>query len=172
MISRSRSSSGGGGGGGDFLQKYSCVIDCGCKMLSIPSKHISMQFLGSTAAPTREVDLVTVEKRLAPPKSKTEIMVSVVAQSAEGGTWMVEGRGRSGVMVAHAIVRPLSSHPIAYNSILHGEEAVMVKKGVTIASMEQLKEAKNHNMCDMKTRSIIAKPVLGMGYGHEGWKKH
>ena len=42
---------GGGGGGGDFLQKYSCVIDCGCKMLSIPSKYISMQFLGSTAAP-------------------------------------------------------------------------------------------------------------------------
>ena len=32
--------------GVDFLQKYSCVIDCGCKTLCIPSKHISMQFLG------------------------------------------------------------------------------------------------------------------------------
>ena len=83
--------------GVDFLQKYSCVIDCGCKTLCIPSKHISMQFLGSTAQPVREVGLVTVEKLLVPPKSQTEIMVSVT-QSAEGGTSMVEGCGRSGVM--------------------------------------------------------------------------
>ena len=106
-------------------------------MLSIPSKHISMKFLGSSAAPTREVDLVTVEKRLVPPKSETEIMVSVVAQSAEGGTWMVEGRGRSGVMVAHAIVRPLS-RVIPLRIFNPGEDVVMVTKGVTIASMEQL----------------------------------
>eukprot|EP00731_Ephydatia_muelleri_P026815 Em0018g915a len=54
--------------GVDFLQKYSCVIDCGCKTLCIPSKHISMQFLGSTAQPVREVGLVTVEKLLVPPE--------------------------------------------------------------------------------------------------------
>ena len=54
-----------------------------------------------------------------------------------------------------------------------GEEAVTVKMGVTIASMEQL--AKNYNMCipcDKKTICVIAKSVLGIGYGHEGWKKH
>ena len=71
--------------GVDFFQNYSCVIDCGCKTLCIPSKYISMQFLGSTAQPVREVGLVTVEKLLVPPKSQTEIMVSVT-QSAEGGT--------------------------------------------------------------------------------------
>ena len=84
----------------------------GCKTLCIPSKHISLQFLGSTAQPVRDVGLVTVEKLLVPPKSQTEIMVSVT-QSAEGGTWMVEGCGRSGVMVAHAIVRPLKG-AVAY----------------------------------------------------------
>ena len=48
-----------------------------------------------------------------------------------------------------------------------------VKMYVTIASMEQL--AKNYNMCipcDKKTICVIAKSVLGIEYGHEGWKKH
>ena len=67
--------------GVDFFQKYSCVIDCGCKTLCIPSKHISM---GSTTQPVREVGLVTVEKLLVPPKSQTEIMVRV---RKEGHGW-------------------------------------------------------------------------------------
>ena len=131
--------------GVDFLQKYSCVIDCGCKTLCIPSKHISMQFLGSTAQPVRDVGLVTVEKLLVPPKSQTEIMVSVT-QSAEGGTWMVEGCGRSGVMVAHAIVRPLKG-AVPLRIFNPGEEAIMVKKGVTIATMEQLVEEPKTMTC-------------------------
>ena len=131
--------------GVDFLQKYSCVIDCGCKTFCIPSKHISMQFLGSTAQPVREVGLVTVEKLLVPPKSQTEIMVSVT-QSAEGGTWMVEGCGRSGVMVAHAIVRPLKG-AVPLRIFNPGEEAIMVKKGVTIATMEQLVEEPKTMTC-------------------------
>ena len=52
---------------------------------------------------------------------------------------MVEGCGRSGVMVAHAIVRPLKG-AVPLRIFNPGEEAMMVKKGVTIATMEQLVE--------------------------------
>ena len=50
---------------------------------------------------------------------------------------MVEGRGRSGVMVVHTIVRPLSG-VIPLRILNPRGEAVIVKKDVTIASMEQL----------------------------------
>ena len=62
-------------------------------------------------------------------------------------------------MVAHPIVRPLS-RVVPLRIFNPGEEAVMAKKGVTIASVEQLEEAKNHNMCilcDTKTRRIHCK---------------
>eukprot|EP00731_Ephydatia_muelleri_P007381 Em0003g1629a len=81
----------------DFLQKYSCVIDCGCKMLSIPSKHISMQFLGSTAAPPIEKYMYRPSHmQLRNVLHHRKIMVSVVTQSAKEGRIPVAKCGRAG----------------------------------------------------------------------------
>ena len=59
---------------------------------------------------------------------------------------MVEGCGRSGVMVAHAIVRALKG-AVPLCIFNPGEEAIMVSKGVTIATMEQLVEEPKTMTC-------------------------
>ena len=75
-------------------------------------------------------------------------------QSAERGTWMVEGCGRSRMMVAHAIVRPVKGDvPLHVRADLR--QSRLKKVLSSIASMEQLVEEPKTTTC---VSSVTRKP--------------
>ena len=65
------------------------------------------------------------------------------------------------MMVAHAIVRPLTG-VIPLHTFNPGEEKVMIRKAINVEE-------------EPKTTACVSSSDVsfsGIGYGHEGWKEH
>eukprot|EP00731_Ephydatia_muelleri_P023718 Em0015g1301a len=86
------------------------------------------------------IGLVVKQKLLIPAESEQEIMVELDHQ-VFNHSWIVEGdrHGRHGLMVAHAVVSP-SGRSVPLRVLNPRKEAVVVKKGTRIATMEALEK--------------------------------
>ena len=126
----------------DFVESNHCVIDCGHRNLTFPSRRLSLELLPQGSSKTEKniaVGLILTQKVAIPPASEMEVMAALEDTTSRKGTWIVEGNraGRYGVMVARSVVCP-TSQTVPVRLLNPREESVVVRKGVQIARMEQL----------------------------------
>ena len=126
----------------DFVESNHCVIDCGHRNLTFPSRRLSLELLPQGSSKTEKniaVGLILTQKVAIRPASEMEVMAALEDTTSRKGTWIVEGNraGRYGVMVARSVVCP-TSQTVPVRLLNPREESVVVRKGVQIARMEQL----------------------------------
>lgn len=127
----------------DFLEQCRCVIDSGLRRIDFPCQRVSLSLDNTQQKPytcTPLIGLVVKQKLLIPAESEQEIMVELDHQ-VFNHSWIVEGdrHGRHGLMVAHAVVSP-SGRSVPLRVLNPRKEAVVVKKGTRIATMEALEK--------------------------------
>eukprot|EP00731_Ephydatia_muelleri_P014191 Em0007g1501a len=148
----------------DFVESNHCVIDCGHRNLTFPSRRLSLKLLPQGSSKTEKnkniaVGLILTQKVTIPPASEMEVMAALEDTTSRKGTWIVEGNraGRYGVMVARSVVCP-TSQAVPVRLLNPREESVVVRKGVQIARMEQLDDMCVGNVLPAPTSPSEASP--------------
>eukprot|EP00731_Ephydatia_muelleri_P012465 Em0006g1359a len=146
----------------DFVESNHCVIDCGHRNLTFPSRRLSLKLLPQGSSKTGKniaVGLILTQKVTIPPASEIEVMAALEDTTSRKGTWIVEGNraGRYGVMVARSVVCP-TSQAVPVRLLNPREESVVVRKGVQIARMEQLDDMCVGNVLPAPTSPSEASP--------------
>ena len=146
----------------DFVESNHCVIDCGHRNLTFPSRRLSLKLLPQGSSKTEKniaVGLILTQKVTIPPASEIEVMAALEDTTSRNGTWIVEGNraGRYGVMVARSVVCP-TSQAVPVRLLNPREESVVVRKGVQIARMEQLDDMCVGNVLPAPTSPSEASP--------------
>ena len=146
----------------DFVESNHCVIDCGHRNLTFPSRRLSLKLLPQGSSKTEKniaVGLILTQKVTIPPASEMEIMAALEDTTSRKGTWIVEGNraGRYGVTVARSVVCP-TSQAVPVRLLNPREESIVVRKGVQIARMEQLDDMCVGNVLPAPTSPSEASP--------------
>eukprot|EP00731_Ephydatia_muelleri_P020755 Em0013g482a len=146
----------------DFVESNHCVIDCGHRNLTFPSRRLSLKLLPQGSSKTEKniaVGLILTQKVTIPPASEMEVMAALEDTTSRKGTWIVEGNraGRYGVMVARSVVCS-TSQAVPVRLLNPREESVVVRKGVQIARMEQLDDMCVGNVLPAPTSPSEASP--------------
>eukprot|EP00731_Ephydatia_muelleri_P036611 Em0289g3a len=79
----------------DFVESNHCVIDCGHRNLTFPSRRLSLKLLPQGSSKTEKniaVGLILTQKVTIPPASEMEIMAALEDTTSRKGTWIVEAR--------------------------------------------------------------------------------
>ena len=127
--------------GRDFLRYHGCVIEMGetVDVLHVKSRGLKLPIskdISLSRSPSLSV--VLHEPVKVPPYSEMEVMGSVPA-AATNKTWVVQGMqpGRSGVMIARALVEP-EARSIPLRLLNPRDEEVTISKGTVVAELESV----------------------------------
>ena len=132
----------------DFVQENHCIIDCGRRLITFPSKEFSRDDGRRYNCP-RTIGLVIQSATTVPAGSEMEIVVTPL-EKINKDAWIVESEvsGRHGVMVAHALVCP-NNQSVPIRVLNPREQLVVLKKGEFIARI-----ARTQRECSRRFREL------------------